>query len=136
MYRAADAFERACHWQSMGSERQTLTASRRGPPINKPRRHRMDDTAITVAATPQTVKWGFFDPRHPRSPAWLRQRGRHRHCFGEPPNLPDDGAFRILPEHRPILEAADADRDPHLLTGPIHVEAPSRATSRGSTFSM
>ena len=83
----------------------------------------MDDTAIKVTATPQTVKWGFFDPSTP----WITSIPSGSEVLidtisGEPPYLPNDDAFEILPEHRPILEAAERGPGPHFLTGPIHVE--------------
>ena len=83
----------------------------------------MDGTAIMVAATPQSVKWGFFDFSTPT----ITSVPSGSEVFidtvsGEPPHLPNDGAFEILPQHRPILEAAERGPGPHLLTGPIHVE--------------
>jgi acetamidase/formamidase len=83
----------------------------------------MDNTAIKVAATPQSVKWGFFDSS---TPAITSVASGSEVVIdtvsGEPPHLPVDGAFEILPEHRPILEQAERGPGPHLLTGPIHVE--------------
>jgi acetamidase/formamidase len=83
----------------------------------------MDDTAIKVAATPQTVKWGFLDSS---TPAVTSVASGSEVVIdtvsGEPPYLPNDNGFEILPEHRPILEAAERGPGPHLLTGPIHVE--------------
>ena len=83
----------------------------------------MDDTAVMVAATPQSVKWGFFDSETPAITSVASGSEVVIHTVsGEPPHLPNDGAFEILPEHRPILEAAERGPGPHLLTGPIHVE--------------
>jgi acetamidase/formamidase len=84
----------------------------------------MDNTAIKVAATPQSVKWGFLDAS---TPAIARVASGAEVIIdtvsGEPPHLPTDDAFEILPEHRPILEAAERGPGPHLLTGPIHIES-------------
>jgi acetamidase/formamidase len=80
-------------------------------------------TAIKVAATPQSVKWGFFDSK---SPAVTSVASGAEVVIetvsGEPSCLPTDPIYEILPEHRPILDAAERGPGPHLLTGPIHVE--------------
>jgi acetamidase/formamidase len=80
-------------------------------------------TAIKVTATPQSVKWGFFDAA---TPAITRFASGAEVVIetvsGEPANLPTDPAFEILPEHRPILEAAERGQGPHFLTGPVYVE--------------
>ncbi len=83
----------------------------------------MADTAITVAATPQSVKWGFFDAATPAITSV--PSGTEviiETVSGEPNCVPTDGAFEILPEHLPILKEAEHGPGPHLLTGPIHVE--------------
>ena len=83
----------------------------------------MDGSAIKVTATPKTVKWGFLDSS---TPAIASVSSGSEVIIdtvsGEPPNLPDDPAFEILPEHRPILAEAERGQGPHLLTGPIHVD--------------
>ncbi|MFZ3359751.1 MAG: acetamidase/formamidase family protein [Xanthobacteraceae bacterium] len=80
-------------------------------------------TAIKIAATPQSVKWGFFDAA---TPAVTRVASGTEVVIetlsGEPPHLPTDPVYEILPEHRPVLEAAERGQGPHLLTGPVHVE--------------
>jgi acetamidase/formamidase len=80
-------------------------------------------TAIKVAATPQGVKWGFFDAT---TPAVTRVVSGAEVVIetlsGEPNCLPNDSAFEILPEHRTVLEACERGAGPHLLTGPIYVE--------------
>jgi acetamidase/formamidase len=80
-------------------------------------------TAIKVAATPQSVKWGFFDST---TPAVIRVASGAEVVIetvsGEPACLPTDPVYEILPEHRPILEAIEHGPGPHFLTGPVHVE--------------
>jgi acetamidase/formamidase len=80
-------------------------------------------TAIKVAATPQSVKWGFFDNT---TPAVTRVASGAEVVIetvsGEPACLPTDPVYEILPEHRPILEAIEHGPGPHFLTGPVHVE--------------
>ena len=80
-------------------------------------------TAIKIAATPQSVKWGFFDST---TPAVTRVPSGAEVVIetlsGEPNCLPTDPAFEILPEHRPVLEAIEHGPGPHLLTGPVYVE--------------
>ena len=80
-------------------------------------------TAIKVTATPQSVKWGFFDAATP--PTSRVASGAEvviETVSGEPANLPTDPTFEILREHRPIQEAAERGPGPHFLTGPIYVE--------------
>jgi acetamidase/formamidase len=80
-------------------------------------------TAIKIAATPQSVKWGFLDST---TPAVARVPSGTEVIIetvsGEPNCLPSDPAFEILPEHRPILEGAERGAGPHLLTGPVYIE--------------
>jgi acetamidase/formamidase len=80
-------------------------------------------TGIKVAATPQSVKWGFFDAA---TPAVTSVKSGTEVVIetvsGEPSCLPTDPVFEILPEHKPILEGAERGPGPHLLTGPVHVE--------------
>jgi acetamidase/formamidase len=86
-------------------------------------RDEMHDTAIKIAATPKSVKWGFFDASTPAITSVAS--GAEviiETVSGESSHLPDDGAFEILPEHRPILKESERGPGPHLLTGPIHVE--------------
>jgi len=80
-------------------------------------------TAMKVAATPQSVKWGFFDASTP--PVTSVASGTEvliETVSGEPSCLPSDPSYEILPEHRPILESAEHGAGPHLITGPIRVE--------------
>jgi acetamidase/formamidase len=80
-------------------------------------------TAIKVTATPQSVKWGFFDAT---TPAIMRVASGAEVVIetlsGEPNCLPTDPAFEILPEHKTVLESCERGAGPHLLTGPIYVE--------------
>jgi acetamidase/formamidase len=83
----------------------------------------MDDKAIKVAATPQNVKWGFFDASTPAITSVASGTEVVIDTVsGEPSCMPNDDAFEILPEHRSILKEAERGQGPHLLTGPIHVE--------------
>jgi acetamidase/formamidase len=83
----------------------------------------MADTAIKVAATPQSVKWGFFDASTPAITSVASGAEVVIDTVsGEPNCMPNDGAFEILPEHLPILKEAEHGPGPHLLTGPVHVE--------------
>lgn len=80
-------------------------------------------TAIKVAATAQSVKWGYFDPAD--KPIASVASGTEvvvETISGEPNCLPTDPQFEMLPEHRSILDAIERGPGPHLLTGPIHVE--------------
>ncbi|HUC50057.1 MAG TPA: acetamidase/formamidase family protein [Xanthobacteraceae bacterium] len=84
----------------------------------------MDAKTVTkLAATPETVKWGFFDAA---TPAATRVASGAEVVIetisGEPNCLPTDPVFGILPEHRPILEACERGAGPHFLTGPVYVE--------------
>ena len=78
---------------------------------------------VTVAATPQSVKWGFFDASTP--PVVAVPSGSEvmvETVTGEPAQTPTDPKYRILPEHRAIQEQAERGHGPHFLTGPILVE--------------
>jgi acetamidase/formamidase len=78
---------------------------------------------VTVAATPQSVKWGFFDASTP--PVVAVPSGSEvvvETVTGEPAQTPTDPKYRILPEHRSIQEQAERGHGPHFLTGPILVE--------------
>jgi acetamidase/formamidase len=83
----------------------------------------MAHQAIKIAATPQSVKWGFLDASTP-SIASIASGTEIiiDTVSGEWAHLPNDDAFEILPEHRPILKEAERGPGPHLLTGPIYVE--------------
>src|SRR3984893_13050826 len=83
----------------------------------------MEDTAIKVAATPQSVKWGFFDASTPAITSVAS--GAEviiETVSGEPNCMPNGGNFEILPEHLPILKEAERGPGPHLLTGPVYVD--------------
>jgi acetamidase/formamidase len=76
----------------------------------------------TIAATPRTVKHGFFDATvapvlHVASGATVILET----LSGEIDDLPDDGTLTILPEHREVLEKSERGAGPHLITGPVHV---------------
>ena len=79
--------------------------------------------ADTVAATPETVKHGFFDAG--LKPVIRIASGDTvvlETLSGEIPDLPEDPGFNILPEHRAVAERAERGPGPHFLTGPVHVE--------------
>ena len=80
------------------------------------------DEGSRVAATPDTVCWGYFDAQ--RAPVARIRSGDEitiETVSGDISQLPPDG-FHILPEHRPVLDAVKQGPGPHLLTGPVHVE--------------
>jgi acetamidase/formamidase len=80
-------------------------------------------TAVKIAATPQSVKWGFFDAATPAiATVASGSEVLIETVSGAPACLPTDPAFPILPEHKPILEGAEHSDGPHLLTGPVRVE--------------
>jgi acetamidase/formamidase len=83
----------------------------------------MEGGVVKVAATPDTVKWGFFDAA---IPGVARVASGSEVIIdtisGEPNCLPADDAYEILPEHWPILKGVERGPGPHFLTGPIHVE--------------
>jgi acetamidase/formamidase len=80
-------------------------------------------TAVKVAATPKSVRWGYFDASLPPI-ATVPSGGEViiETVTGEPPHVPKDPIFEILPEHLPILTEVEHGPGPHLLTGPIRVE--------------
>ncbi len=84
----------------------------------------MDAATVTkIAATPRSVKWGFFDAATP--PIATVASGSEvliESVSGDPSCLPTDPAFGILPEHKPIFEGAERSAGPHLLTGPVAIE--------------
>jgi acetamidase/formamidase len=80
-------------------------------------------TAVKVAATPQSVKLGFFDASTP--PVMQVASGTEvliETVSGSAADLPTEPGFEILPEHRPIIAAVEQGPGPHLLTGPISVD--------------
>ena len=80
-------------------------------------------SAITIPATAQSVKWGYFDAS--LEPIASVPSGAEiiiETVTGEPPHVPTDPKFEILPEHQPILASVEHGPGPHLLTGPIRVE--------------
>lgn len=83
----------------------------------------VDTQPVTLAATPDTVKWGFFDAA--TAPALSVPSGSvvtiHT-VSGDAPQLPDDPGLAILPEHGAVLAGAERALGPHLLTGPVAVE--------------
>ncbi len=84
-------------------------------------------TATRIAATTQSVTWGYFDAT--TAPVARVASGAEvviETISGAPSQLPSDPAFEILPEHREILAAVAPGPGPHLLTGPIYVEGARR----------
>ncbi|MBO0754579.1 MAG: acetamidase/formamidase family protein [Bradyrhizobiaceae bacterium] len=80
-------------------------------------------TAVRIAATPQSVKWGFFDASTPAIAAVASgTEVLIETVSGEPAQIPVDPIYEILPEHRPIHEGAERGPGPHFLTGPVYVE--------------
>jgi acetamidase/formamidase len=78
---------------------------------------------VTVVATPQSVKWGFFDASTP--PVISVPSGSEvvvETITAEPAQIPTDPKFRILPEQLAIHAQAEHGHGPHFLTGPIRVE--------------
>jgi len=80
-------------------------------------------TAVKVAATPQTVRLGFFDAK---TSAVARVASGTEVLIetvsGDAPFLPTEPGYNILPEHRPIIKDAERGPGPHFLTGPIYVD--------------
>jgi len=80
-------------------------------------------TSVKVAATPQTVKFGFMDATTP--PICSVASGTEvliETVSGDAMFLPTEPGFEILPEHRPIIDGSERGPGPHFLTGPIWVE--------------
>lgn len=76
-----------------------------------------------LAATPETVHWGYFDARLPPvleiSPG---DRVVVETLSGEPEDMPgDERGFDILPEHRAVHTKGLRGPGPHFMTGPIYV---------------
>ncbi|WP_213771046.1 acetamidase/formamidase family protein [Bradyrhizobium sp. dw_78] len=83
----------------------------------------MGNDAIKIAATPQSVKWGFFDASTPSITSVASGTEVIIDTVsGDAAYLPSDDGFEILPEHRPILKEAERGAGPHFLTGPINVD--------------
>jgi acetamidase/formamidase len=78
-----------------------------------------------LPAKPGTVRWGHWDGSLP--PVLIIRSGDTvtiDTLSGEPDDLPDAASgFSVLPEHRDVLAAGYVGPGPHLLTGPIAVEA-------------
>ncbi len=77
---------------------------------------------FVLGADTETVHWGYFDPTIP--PALEVDSGSVvtiETISGEPEDLPSDGKFDVLPDHRAVLEQSQRGPGPHLLTGPVHV---------------
>jgi len=84
-------------------------------------------TAVKVAATPQTVRLGFFDAK--TSAVARVMSGTEvliETVSGDAPFLPTEPGYDILPEHRPIIKDAERGPGPHFLTGPIYVDGARR----------
>ncbi len=83
----------------------------------------MGNDAIKIAATPQSVKWGFFDASTPSITSVASGTEVIIDTVsGDAAYLPSDDRFEILPEHSPILKEAERGAGPHFLTGPINVD--------------
>ena len=84
-------------------------------------------TAVKVAATPQTVRLGFFDAK---TSAVARVTSGTEVLIetvsGDAPFLPTEPGYNVLPEHRPIIKDAERGPGPHFLTGPIYVDGARR----------
>jgi acetamidase/formamidase len=84
-------------------------------------------TAVKVAATPQTVRLGFFDAK---TSAVARVTSGTEVLIetvsGDAPFLPAEPGYDILPEHRLIIKDAERGPGPHFLTGPIYVDGARR----------
>ena len=84
-------------------------------------------TAVKVAATPQTVRLGFFDAK--TSAVARLTSGTEvliETVSGDAPFLPTEPGYNVLPEHRPIIKDAERGPGPHFLTGPIYVDGARR----------
>jgi acetamidase/formamidase len=78
----------------------------------------------TVACSPQTVHWGYFDAAQP--PVLTIKPGdtvTMESVSGAPNHLPpSNSGFTVLPEHRAIHAEVSNGPGPHILTGPVAVE--------------
>ena len=77
----------------------------------------------TLAATPETVAWGYFDAA--RKPVLEIESGdtvTFDTLSGEPEDMPPaDLGLAILPEHLPVHEQCERGPGPHFVTGPVYV---------------
>lgn len=75
-----------------------------------------------LRSTAETVKWGLFDASVP--PVLTVEPGEVvtiETLSGEPWDLPEDGGFAVLPEHRAVLDGCERGPGCHLVTGPVAV---------------
>ena len=82
----------------------------------------MAQKPLTIGASPETVKWGFFDARTP--PIAEIASGEEvvlETLSGELTDIPELPGFDVLPEHRSTLLAAERGVGPHIVTGPVAV---------------
>jgi acetamidase/formamidase len=80
-------------------------------------------STVSVAATPESVKHGFFDATvQPVASIASGDTVVLETLSGEIPDLPEDDRLNILPEHRDVAERAERGPGPHFLTGPVRVE--------------
>ena len=82
----------------------------------------MAQKPLTIGASPETVKWGFFDARTP--PIAEIASGEEvvlETLSGELTDIPELPGFDVLPEHRSTLLAAERGAGPHIVTGPVAV---------------
>lgn len=79
-------------------------------------------TLHRVAATPETVHWGYLDAA---LPPVLRVKSGDRveldSISGRPEYVPKEG-FAILPDYAAIHGRVKPEIGPHILTGPVHVD--------------
>lgn len=84
----------------------------------------MTVTTHRLEASPETVRWGYWDGS--LAPVLTIASGNRvviDTLSGEPPDLPDAASgFSVLDCHRAVLEKTIAGTGPHLLTGPIAIE--------------
>lgn len=81
-------------------------------------------THHTLAATPETVAWGYFDAA--RKPVLEIESGdtvTFDTLSAEPEDMPPDSlGLEILPEHRPVHDQCERGPGPHFVTGPVFVK--------------
>lgn len=76
-----------------------------------------------LQADAKTVKWGFFDATSdPVASVASGQTITLDTLTGEPPDMPDNPAFDILPEQADVHAHAERGAGPHMVTGPVFVE--------------
>ncbi len=76
-----------------------------------------------LAATPETVHWGFFDAK--LAPVLTIRSGDRvtlESISGGPDEVPSDPRFEVPPEYRTIHARHKPRLGPHILTGPIAVD--------------